>query len=43
MLQMLLFLENKIDAPEFNYREQLHLFGEKFIDVISEINLRCIF
>ena len=43
MKQMLLFLENKIDAPEFNYREQLHLFGEKFIDVISEINLRCIF
>ena len=37
---MLLFLENKIDAPEFNYREQLHLFGEKFMDVITVTNTK---
>ena len=40
MKQMLLFLENKIDAPEYNYNEQLHLFGEKFMDVISVINIQ---
>ena len=40
MNKMLLFLENKIDAPEFNYNEQLHLFGEKFMDVINVINTK---
>lgn len=40
MNQMLLFLENKVDAPEFDYREQLHLFGEKFMDVITVINTK---
>lgn len=35
--QMILFLENKIDTPEFNYEEQLHLFGGKFMEVINEI------
>lgn len=38
--QIILFLENKIDTPEFNYNEQLHLFGEKFMDVITEINTK---
>lgn len=32
------FLENKIAKPEFNYNEQLSLFGEKFIKIIAEIN-----
>ncbi|MGZ9735418.1 glycosyltransferase [Flavobacterium sp. GNP002] len=36
--QIMLFLENKIGTPEFNYNEQLSLFGEKFMEVISEIN-----
>jgi glycosyltransferase involved in cell wall biosynthesis len=38
MNQILLFLENKIGTPEFNYNEQLHLFGEKFMEVIITIN-----
>lgn len=32
------FLENKIDKPEFYYSEKLHIFGQKFMDVISEIS-----
>ena len=36
--QILLFLEDKITTPEFNYYEHLHLFGEKFMDVITEIH-----
>ena len=36
--QIILFLENKIGTPEFNYDEQLSLFGEKFMEVISKIN-----
>lgn len=36
--QIILFLENKIGIPEFNYQEQLHLFGEKFMEVITTIN-----
>jgi hypothetical protein len=36
--QIILFLENKISTPEFNYDEQLSLFGEKFMEVISKIN-----
>ena len=35
---IVLFLENSIKCPEFNYNEQLHLFGEKFIKIIKEIN-----
>lgn len=35
---LVLFLENKIENPEFNYQEQLHLFGEKFMNVITAIN-----
>lgn len=38
--QIVSFLENKIDKPEFNYNQQLHLFGEKFIEVITTINLK---
>lgn len=40
MSQILLFLENKIENPEFNYTAQLHLFGEKFMDIIDAINLK---
>lgn len=36
--KMILFLENKMDSPEFNYTEQLHLFGENFMSVINTIN-----
>lgn len=35
--QMILFIENEIKKPEFNYSNQLRLFGEKFIKVASEI------
>ena len=35
--QLLLFLKNAIDFPEFNYNQRLNLFGEKFMEVISEI------
>ena len=38
MNQILLFLENKIGTPEFNYSERLHLFGEKFMEVITTFN-----
>jgi glycosyltransferase involved in cell wall biosynthesis len=38
--QIILFLEDKIRTPEFNYNEQLHLFGEKFMEVITTINLK---
>ena len=38
--QMILFLEKKISTPEFNYEEQLHFFGEKFMEVITSINLK---
>jgi glycosyltransferase involved in cell wall biosynthesis len=36
--QIILFLEKKISTPEFNYDQQLSRFGEKFMEVISEIN-----
>jgi len=35
---ILCFLNNEVHKPEFNYNEQLSLFGEKFIKIISEIN-----
>lgn len=38
MNHLVLFLEKKIENPEFNYKEQLHLFGEKFMNVITAIN-----
>jgi glycosyltransferase involved in cell wall biosynthesis len=38
MNQIILFLENPIDNPEFNYSDQLSLFGEKFIKIITSIN-----
>jgi len=38
MQQILLFLENKIENPEFFYEEQLHSFGVKFIEVIETID-----
>ena len=38
--QMLLFMESKISTPEFNYSERLHLFGEKFMDVITVTNTK---
>lgn len=36
--QMLLFMDNDMRTPEYNYSEQLHLFGKNFIDVIKTIN-----
>ena len=36
--QIILFLENKIYSTEFNYGGQLHLFGEKFMEVITIVN-----
>lgn len=38
MNQIILFLEHNTDTPEYNYNEQLHLFGEKFMEVITVIN-----
>jgi len=38
MNHILLFLENKIEIPEFFYEEQLHSFGLKFIEVIETID-----
>jgi len=38
--QMVSFLENKIDKPEFNYNQQLHLFGKKFMEAITANNLQ---
>jgi glycosyltransferase involved in cell wall biosynthesis len=38
MKQIMFFLENKIGTPEFNYKENLNLFGEKFMAVIITIN-----
>ncbi|PQJ73326.1 glycosyltransferase [Polaribacter butkevichii] len=37
IVKMKLFLENKIDKPEFNYKEKLNLFGENFLEVITKI------
>lgn len=37
MNQMIFFLENRVSKPEFNYSDQLKLFGEKFNKVIAEI------
>ena len=34
---IVLFLENSIKCPEFNYNEHLHLFGQKFMGVITKI------
>lgn len=36
--QMVLFLTNDIAKPEFNYEEKRGLFGEKFMEVIKEVN-----
>jgi glycosyltransferase involved in cell wall biosynthesis len=39
MNQIILFLENSIDNPEFNYSEHLSLFGKNFMEVITTIYL----
>jgi glycosyltransferase involved in cell wall biosynthesis len=36
--KMVYFLENNVNRPEFKYKDQLYLFGQKFMDVISVIN-----
>jgi glycosyltransferase involved in cell wall biosynthesis len=35
--QILFFLENDVEVPNFNYNESLHLFGDQFMGVINEI------
>ena len=42
MKQIILFLESKIDTPEFYYEDKLHLFGEEFMEVIIMINSKLI-
>ena len=39
---IIMFLEENIDPPEFKYSERLNLFGEKFMDVVTEINSKWI-
>jgi glycosyltransferase involved in cell wall biosynthesis len=36
--KLILFLQKKIDAPKFDYQENLQQFGKQFMKVITEIN-----
>lgn len=36
--QITLFLKKNIDTPEFNYNDNLSLFGDKFMQIITKIN-----